>query len=69
MLSIHINVFLVFVLFFINALSIPLDDKNKFQLKCGYEKCPKYDESKINVHIISQIHDYIGWIHTVDRYY
>jgi len=69
MLSIRINVCLVFALLFINALSIPLDDKNKFQLKCGYEKCPKYDESKLNVHIIAQTHDDVGWIHTIDRYY
>jgi len=69
MASFYINLCLFLSLFLNNVLSIPLNDQNKFELKCGYGKCPKYDQTKLNVHIIAQTHDDVGWITTYNLYY
>ncbi|CAF4671246.1 unnamed protein product [Rotaria sp. Silwood1] len=56
----------IILLFIVSqALAAPYKSPNG----CGYDSCNLGKPGKLNVHIVANTHDDVGWLKTVDQYY
>ncbi|KAL4239724.1 Lysosomal alpha-mannosidase [Mactra antiquata] len=55
------------VVVFTSVRSFP--DGRQSYSKCGYESCNPVKDDMINVHIIANTHDDVGWTKTYSEYY